>query len=188
MIKHNNPNGFDFLTNKKMIVSVIENNFMPELKSYGPLYNANLPVCKIVSLINRGVIVRFSKKSDLHAIEDYIAKYNEAADKAESIDVSINIRRPDKAESEIKKAIAMANRTLGITDEKTTSVFDTSDSERSISELARYFEEDGVVTTMSQSTNQQSEEFRKRIKFVRGLTNVSAFVKNDDDFDGIEFK
>lgn len=188
-------NELEGLNYKKIKVSVIENNFMPELKTYGPLYNASLPISKIASLINRGVIVRFNKRSDLDTVKHFIDVYNEVADIAESADPTSRINRVDRASDEITKAINRIDRLSSdkphtpIEDQRRSSLSVMSDDEKLQRQLIENHNKLNEDRPDHGGTIEQFNDFKEKVRLFRQTTNVEFNnTETDHEFDGIVLK
>lgn len=192
---NNDITDLEVLTSKKIIVSVIENNFMPELKTYGPLYNAPLPIPKVSSLINRGVIVRFNKRSDLELVRRFVESYNQVADIAENINPTSRINRIDRTEEEINKAINRIDRLSSdkphtpIEDQKRSQFDNKSDDEILHDKLIAEHNKLNEDRPDHGGTIEELNDFRDRVKLFRKSTNVEVMPPTEDnEFDGIVLK
>lgn len=173
------------LFSKRIRVSIIDNRYIPELCTYGPKFNYLITLEKVVSLLDRKIIVRFQSANDVYLVREFLDKYFDLADAAEAANTTARVNRPEHADKEIEKLInRMEKRTVEV------NVFDDKkdNEELELSLIKSYDTINDSRDNAKPADPEQEAQFRDRVQLMRKMTNINAQIRDDTDFDDIEMK
>lgn len=187
---------------KRIKVSIMDNKFMPEINSYGPIYNAMFPIEKIVSLMDRGVIIRFNSKEDMLLVNDFIDKYTEIANRALEIDPTTRINLPERSKQQIELSLKrMHNRGGNNTIDKISihgdieqNIFEETGDTDIIEDLADRLESERYNAEQKNRKpidREKQDDFEKRKQMYRQMTNINLSDLQpivEDDLSDLEIR
>ena len=178
------------IMNQKLRVSILSNTYIPELKCYGPIWRTPVLISKIVSLMNRGIIVQFQYKNDVEKVKQFIDEFNNIADMAEDKDNSLRINRPVEAENTLKSVFSRFGKKYD-NDGVPENIFDSrSDDELLEFNIVKDFKQAFDMDPKQDQNidNDKYNEFKDRVSIIRKMTHIDIFHDTDNDFEDLELK